>query len=118
MEIPSLDSIGEILSSLSTEDMENLSQMASAFLGADEKGKEKSHGQKCKDNGLFANLDIQTISKIMSVMEKMRAQQNGAEYDLLCALKPMLSKERQKRTDEAMGILRLISLLPLIESLK
>ena len=117
MELPSIDSIGDILSSLSAEDMENLSRMASTLLGAEENGKAKSQPQQEKDNGFFANFDIGTISRIMVLMEKMRAQQNGAEYDLLCALKPMLSPKRQKRADEAMGILRLISLLPLIESL-
>jgi hypothetical protein len=35
--------------------------------------------------------------------------------DFICALKPLLSRERQKKADEAMKFIKLLSVLPLLK---
>ena len=43
--------------------------------------------------------------------------QDSGRYRLIEALKPNLSKERQKKADEAMQILKILEILPLISEL-
>ncbi len=115
MELPDLSSLEGILSSLSEQDMANLTQMASSIMGAKNE-KEKSE-KKDSANDFFGSPDFETIQKIMSLMEKLNSNSHSRECDLISALKPMLSEKRRKKADEAMSMLRLMSILPLIETL-
>lgn len=55
--------------------------------------------------------EIQTIMKLMSAMKN---DQDDDRTRLLLSLKPHLSQERQQRVDQAVKLLKLITLLPLI----
>lgn len=115
MDFPDLGALEGILSSLSEQDVENLTQMASGIMG--KKSEEEKNDKKQNGNDFFSSLDFETIGKIMSLMEKMNHSSHSRECDLISALKPMLSEKRQKKADEAMSILRLMQILPLIETL-
>ncbi len=110
------DNLENIINSLSPEDMQQLSDIAQSFMGA---GKDKNENhrqahQQQKDPGF----DPQMMSKIMHIMNMLSNQKDSPGCDLLRALRPMLSPEKQKKTDEAINMLRILSLLPLINELK
>ena len=92
-----MDSINEIISSLSEDDIENLKGIAKdLFSGEDE-----------LPFGKDAGLNIAGLGKMLSASDDDRCK-------LIKALKPMLSEERQKRADEAIRLLKLASMLPAI----
>ena len=97
--------INELISSLSVEDIEQLRSAASSILGSSEPETPK---QKNSDN-LFSPDMLGNLGKISSVFS-----QNDNRTALLEALKPMLSEPRRQRADEAIRMLRIIRLLPLL----
>ena len=50
----------------------------------------------------------------MKLMSAMKNDQDDDRTRLLLSLKPHLSQERQQRVDQAVKLLKLITLLPLI----
>ncbi len=107
-----LESIENIINSMSQNDIEQLSSLASEFFsGAQDTGKtqkeEKSDG-----------IDFETITKIASVLSKLSSQPKDPGCELLTALKPMLSPERRHKADEAIKMMQIISLLPLLKDLQ
>ncbi|GHU45794.1 hypothetical protein FACS1894120_1340 [Clostridia bacterium] len=75
---------------------------------------EKGQGGEERQGGdnIFDGLDIDTMLKIMEIMEKMNEKNDTAS--LIAALRPMLSPENQKKADTAAKIAKLMSLLPLL----
>lgn len=61
---------------------------------------------------LFNNIDI---SKVMRLMSAYSGSGNDDNTRLLLALKPMLSDRRQGRVDEAIQMMKLIAILPLVQ---
>ena len=61
---------------------------------------------------LFKNIDI---SKVMRIMSAYSGGGNDDNTRLLIALKPMLSDRRQGRVDEAIQLMKLIALWPLVQ---
>ena len=108
-----MDNISEILSSLSDEDMENLRSAAESFFSQDNGSREDS-----SDPGFampdFSELlgNVQLISKITSVMGAMNKKDDRTR--LIEALKPLLSEKRRRKADEAMQMMKLMDLLPII----
>lgn len=92
--------ISEIISSLSEDDINQLKSVAGSLMGnANEK----------KDSG-------QNDSDIMGSMNKLNKMFNTDDdrTALIKALKPMLSEPKQQKAEEAIKILRLIQLVPLL----
>lgn len=105
-----LENIENIINSMSQKDIEDLSTMASQFLGStDNKTK-----QEVKNDGI----DFETITKIASVLGRLSSQPKDPGCELLSALKPMLSPERRHKADEAIKLMQFISLLPLLKDLQ
>ena len=120
MDISSLnmENIENILSSMSSEDMEMLSSMAQSLFSSANKKEEKAAPPS--DNTPFSsfNPDMETIGKIMRIMEKLNRRPDDPRYNLLLSLKPMLSEKRQEKIDDALKILSVLSLLPLIDEMR
>lgn len=116
-----MENIENILSSMSSEDMEMLSGMAQSLfssMGPKEEKEEKSSPPENNGNPFSSfNIDFETLSRIMSIMEKLNRQPDDPRYNLLLSLKPMLSEKKQGKIDEALKIMSLLSLLPLIGEL-
>lgn len=117
-----MENIENILSSMSSEDMEMLSGMAQSLfssMGQKEEKEEEKNSSPPKDSIPFSsfNIDFETLSRIMSIMEKLNRQPDDPRYNLLLSLKPMLSEKKQGKIDEALRIMSLLSLLPLIGEL-
>ena len=108
-----MDNISDILSSLSDEDMENLRAAAENLFSQDNGSEEKSFGS---DSAMpdFSSLlgNAQMISKISSIMGAMNKKDDRTR--LIEALKPLLSEKRRRKADEAMQMMKLMDLLPLI----
>ncbi len=118
-----MENIENILSSMSNEDMEMLSEMAQSLFSSAERKEERK--ESCSpppsdDSNPFSsfNIDFETLSRIMSIMEKLRSRPEDPRCKLLLSLKPMLSEKRQSKVDEALKIMSLLSFLPLLDELR
>ena len=106
------DAIENIINSMSQKDIEDLSAMASQFFGAGD------NTSKSKQENSSDGIDFETITKIASVLGKLSSQPKDPGCELLSALKPMLSPERRQKADEAIKMMQIISLLPLLKDLQ
>lgn len=119
-----MDNINDILASLTPEDIQSLKETAESIFGNGfdtDSGKAKTEAHKESgfnapfgfDKGMFNPEMFANIGRIMSMMNS----DGGRRCRLIEALKPNLSYERQKKADEAMQILKLLELLPIISNL-
>lgn len=100
--------ISEILSNLTDDDIQQLKSVASTLMNDD--SRQKSQGQKNEPTDeLFNPAMISRIGKISNAVSG-----DDERTALLKALKPMLSSERQQKADEAIKIMRMLRLLPLL----
>lgn len=100
-----MDNIGDIISSLSAQDIERLKETAKTIFPDNEKS------EPVEDNPI-SSMDPSVIQKVTAIMSKMNTKNSRTEF--INALKPLLSTGRQKKADEAVKILKLMELLPLI----
>ena len=114
------DAIENIINSMSQKDIEDLTAMASQlFSGGNSNSSSNSNtNPKPEHNNPADGIDFDTITKIASVLGKLSSQPKDPGCELLTALKPMLSPERRHKADEAIKMMRLISLLPLLKDLQ
>lgn len=137
--------INSILSSLSQEDIENLKKTAADIMGgmgnpsqkndsnAEEKNdKNNSNGNANSNNNVnnisFENIlssfqnsngnsfgfpDMNMLSSLAPVLQAVNSKDERVEF--INALRPLLSDDRRKKADEAVKIVRLLSLLPLLK---
>lgn len=111
-----IDGLENIINSLSQKDIEELSGIADSLLGSKGKNEDKNPPKQEKQDSF--NFDPEMLKKISAVMGRLSKQKDDPRCELLKALKPMLSPQKQKKTDEAINMLRVISLLPIIDELK
>lgn len=92
--------------------MEKIRSMASAIMGNSPNVSEN----RSPDNAdaTDAPFDMQTVTKMMSALSSGKGD---PRTELLLALKPHLSAERAARVDNAVKLMRLIPLLPLVKEL-
>ena len=88
------------------ESMANLKNMADSLLSGD-------NGEGNENSGDMP--PIENIGAIISIMSKLNSDGDNDRTRLLNALKPYLSEKRQAKTDNAIKILRLLELWPLIK---
>lgn len=116
--------INSILSSLSSEDIENLKKTAAEVLGnmggKQEQPREKFPPEKPKapDIGLNAlgDLGMPDLSQLTQLLPIFQALNTKDErMDFINALRPLLSDDKKKKADEAMKLVRLLSVIPLLK---
>lgn len=114
--------INSILNSLSQEDIENIKKTAEGIFGGvaespkTESTAEKQHSDQSENilNGL-SGLGMPDLSQLSALAPILQAFNSHDErLDFINALKPLLSQERRKKADEAMKMVRLLSVLPLL----
>lgn len=116
-----MDNINDIIASLTPDDIKSLKETAEAIFG-NSNPTEKNHQPYTESTGINNNYDFSPflnpdmISKIAGIMSAMNSD-GGKRCKLIEALKPNLSYQRQKKADEAMQILRLLEMLPLITNI-
>lgn len=100
--------LSDIISSLSAEDIDNLKEVAqSVFGGSEQKADSNS------DLPDISSIDPKMLGKITSVMSMLNKKDSRVE--LISALKPFLSSNRQVKADEAVKIIRLLELIPILK---
>jgi hypothetical protein len=123
-----MDSINDILASLSPEDIQALKETAQSIFSDTSNepsqpdfSKMFNSGKSSADSfpfnadiGSMFNTDL--LSKLPAIMSLMNSD-SSKRCRLIEALKPNLSIGRQKKADEAMQIIRIMELLPLISNL-
>lgn len=97
-----MDDIASLLNSISPEEMERLKGIASSLAPSLMPPQET------------AELP-QIPSGLLSIMQGINSKDD--KTDLIKALKPFLSAEKQQRADEAMRLLKLMRILPLLREL-
>ncbi len=104
--------IESLLSSVSAEDMAKIKSVAESLMNNNEPKQEKP-----KDTEKTPNfpIDMNTVSKIMSVMGQMNKEDYRTR--LITDLKPMLNVDRQKKADDAVKFLQLMQILPLLKGM-
>lgn len=100
-----MDDISEKLSALlnNPEGLEGLKSMAESLLNGE--------GTKEKDQNSLQQSEIAGIMKILNALKST----NDKSVDLLLALKPHLSHEKQAKLDTAIKLLKIYSILPLLK---
>ena len=116
-----LGALGDVLNSLRPEDVAALQGMAqSMFSGAapaGEQSKQRGSASDAGTAGLFGGtgglggMDLETLARIASLFDLLKADGNDPRTRLLQALRPLLSEERRPRVDQAVQMLRLFSML-------
>lgn len=94
------------------ESLEQVKKMAENLFSQNEDDSSDS-ASDTTDSGDFPSPD--QLGMIMSLMSKLGSQKDDERTRLLHALKPYLSEKRQEKTENAIKILRLLELLPLIK---
>lgn len=109
------EKINQILSD--PESMEKIKNLAGMFANsqgsADNSGGETKHNDDSggDDTGL-PPIDPATLFKIKNALDVIK--KDDPRINLLVALKPVLNYKRRQKVDEAIHILRLLSLVPLL----
>lgn len=114
--------IGAILNSLSPDDIENIKNVASSFLGSQGKPDEKPKEEKQEKQPNIPNLndlsslgmpDLSQLSALLPIFQAINTHDD--RLDFIQALKPLLSDEKKQKADEAMKLVRLMSVIPLLQ---
>lgn len=122
-----MENLNDIIASLTPEDINALKEAASALFsnGADSPFQDEASAcgnQNSNRNENFSGFNYSSMfnpdmfSNIGRIMSMMNSD-SGKRCRLIEALKPNLSIERQKKADEAMQILKLLELMPMIAEL-
>ena len=90
--------------------MDKIREMANSLFGEN-----KSEKEKPKTNIPDLNFEGLDVGSLMKIGNALKNGGNDNRSQLLLALKPHLSEQRQDRVDKAVKILRLVSLFPLIK---
>lgn len=124
-----MDNLNDIINNLSADDINMLKGVASSILGdSGEAEQAKPQSNTVQQNapqqsgvpalaGLgFDGIDFDMIMKAKTIFERMNNTSNK-NVDLIMALKPHLSPETQNKADQALRILKLFEVLPLLREL-
>lgn len=130
------NNINDIISSLTDDDINMLKGVASSILGGENQqsnentanlNKNQGNTQKVSqsnngnNNALpanlgFDNIDFDMIMKAKKIFDTMNNTKDK-NVDLILALKPHLRPETQNKADQALKILKLFDILPLLREL-
>ncbi len=115
-----MEDIGEKISNLlnSPDGMDRLKSLAEGLFSQNASDTSEMQKQNPQSNeislpdNLLQNFD--NIGGIMRLAKILGKKQQDSRIDLLYALKPHLSKERAKRVDKAISILKIAAILPIL----
>lgn len=94
----------------------DLSQLSNMFGGGSSENQDDTDNEEQQESSSqpdFGGLDLNMLLKVQNMMGKMKTDDKNT--NLILALKPHLKPERQKKADDALKIMRLISILPLLK---
>lgn len=113
--------LSDVVSQISPEMIQNFSSMMQNNTNSSSKSFSDSSSQSNNSNSNnnqggfdFSNLDMNTILKMKSVMEKMN-KKNDPRANLLYSLKPYLREEKKEKLDQYANLLNVANI---VEALK
>ncbi|MGN1113156.1 MAG: hypothetical protein ACI4RP_08130 [Acutalibacteraceae bacterium] len=107
------DQISKILSD--PQAMEQIRSMAGMLGGESKPQKPPEPVHSNAPNNMMPPEILGAVSRIMPLMSEYNKEDDGTR--LLAALRPFLSRERQKKLDEASRMLHILRFLPMIQKL-
>lgn len=75
-----------------------------------------SNNSNKNDNNSNPDIDLDTIIKMKTIMEKMNSSKSNSSSNLLLALKPFLRQSRQSKVDQYVQLLKLAPLLEMFKN--
>lgn len=95
--------------------MEQIKGLSGMFLDKPEKEEVKKEPKlnDCNDSSDVSNDTMQIVMKMVPLLSSINKDDDSTR--LLHALKPFLASERRKKLDEAIKMMQLLKLLPLIK---
>ena len=106
-----MEDISEIVNSLSGEDIDKLKTLANDIFAGD-----KKESKKGNDNISNPGIDAESVQKISRVLSRIKNnQQNSTRTNFINSLKPLLSDRRREKADEAIKMMNLFEILPLLK---
>lgn len=128
-----MDNLNDIINNLSADDINMLKSVASSILGEEAQnsaGQKAPESQNNNNSGIgmenltkalmpsngIDNIDFDMIMKAKTIFEKMNSTKSK-NADLIMALKPHLNPKTQDKADQALRILKLFEILPLLREL-
>ena len=102
----SMDNLAELLGGLREEDLQSLRDTAVSLFG--------SGAPKPEQTEEDAGIDPEMLRRIARMMQAMQSHTDERSA-LIRALKPYLSAPRQKKAEEAMQLLRMLDILPMLQ---
>ncbi len=113
--------LNAILNALSPEDMENIKNVASGILGAAQQENNQSKNNPPKKAKSIPDIpdlsglgmpDLSQLSALAPILQAFNMPDDRLAF--INALKPLLSEDKRQKADEAMKLVRLVSVLPLL----
>jgi len=115
--------VSEMLGSMSEEELQNLQEAAQSLfsqLGGenDEKAQENAGPSPAGAGGFgdifgAGGLSPELLGKLTQIMGRMNT--HDPRTDLILALRPHLSRRRQKRAEQAVQMMKMLDLLPALQ---
>jgi len=94
-------------------DLDGLSALLSQFTSdGNEHGEKKENSEGGTGDGIFGDIDLETIMKLMEAFSSLNSTDKNTE--LLLALKPHLRSENQAKVDRAIKLMKLMSVFMLL----
>ncbi len=93
-------------------DLDGLSALLGQFTSDGNENGEKSESADGAGDGIFGDIDLETIMKLMDAFSQLNSSDKNTE--LLLALKPHLRSENQAKVDRAIKLMKLMSVFMLL----
>ena len=107
--------LSDVISKIPPEMLQNFSNAMSSNQNKTTNDSTKNNSSNNSNNFDFSNLDINTIMKMKSVMEKMNTS-NDPRSNLLNSLKPYLREERKGKLDQYSNIMNIAKIAELLNN--
>lgn len=109
-----MENLNDILSSLTPDEINSLKETAESIFGSGGFGQKTESAPPPNPVGSdFGKIDPEMFSRLGQIMSAMNSD-GGKRCRLIEALKPNLSPPKQKKADEAMQILKIMEVMPLL----
>ena len=109
--------VNEAISKISPEMIENFSNAMNSNNNCNEHSSNNNNNHNIdNDNFNFDNIDMATIMKLQTILNKMNNKKNDPRSNLLNSLKPYLRESRKENVDKYSNLLKIADLASLLNT--
>ncbi|MCL1952484.1 MAG: hypothetical protein FWF60_06610 [Oscillospiraceae bacterium] len=109
--------VSELLGSMSEEELQNLQEAAQSLFsqlgGENENNAQEPRPDAGGGPGLGGMFTPELLARLTQIMGRMHT--HDPRTDLILALRPHLSRRRQKRAEQAVQMMKMLDLLPALQ---